>query len=200
MLCEGKGYVAPNPEDVRLTVGEVRYYEALAKAREQARRYAHSSRRWSNGLIQRPTLVGLVAEHVYAKFMNHHLGLSLTVDEADRPGGDGGVDFSPASVPVQVKGRNRRGDLLIRRETEDGRLVEFPWQVCVVVTWRDNGEGHLPELVATVDGWVTRATVLEGRFCSARVGDHMNLELSDRRLECPSSLVQFFRNRMEGRS
>lgn len=196
MMQEGKGEVAPTPIELKLWRQVIRHYENIANQREQKHRYKHDSRAWQRGLVKRPTLTGLIAEWGVATYLNHQLGLHppLSVDEAFRHGGDGGIDFRVFGLPIQVKGRRQRGGLLIRRQTEDGRILALPWWVCVFVTWIDAGEGQEPNLSLTLDGWVKRKTITNAPFVPARIGNHMNLELPEYKLEPMRNLVTLLEN------
>lgn len=197
MIREGFGKISPTPVDLRIEPQAFRHYERVAKAREDGHRYAHSSRVWQRGLIDRPTLTGLVAEWGFATWANLNFNLSLQPDEAFRKGGDSGIDFSVFGITIQVKGRRRSGDLLVRRETEDGRLLSLPWQICVVVTYEDAGcAAEVPNLWMTIDGWVSKNTLRnDGTFANARKGTHKNLEIPDEDLEQMTDLATFLESR-----
>lgn len=194
MLKEGTGKTCPLPVDWSITRGLLDYYANLAKSREG--KYAHSSRVWQKGLISRPTLTGFVAEWAFATWVNWAIGGRYQPDERPLAGGDNGIDFTICGIPIQVKGRGRCGDLLIRRETEDGRLIPYPWQICVVATWKDAGPDAEPNLRLTLDGWVSKNVLRnDGRFVEARRGNHMNLEIPDEELESMSDLITILTNK-----
>ncbi len=168
---------------------ELRWLRGLAVQREGRRGYQGSYTDWRRGIIKLPTLVGLVGEHALCLYLNKTLGLRLEVDVTDRPLGDGGVDLRPLGIPTQVKTRTRRLDVLLRRVTEDGRLLPLAWEICVSATW-EMRDGYEPEVV-TLDGWSKVSQVLDvSEFKRGYRGDWWNLEMGDECLEPMSDMVE----------
>lgn len=191
MEREGLGAVPPRPVEIYLPPAVIREMQQEALRRESARCYAGRSDLWGQGLIEHPTLRGLVGEWaLIVGFINPRLGLSLTVDMKDRPAGDGGCDVRVFRKIHQVKTRRRRGDVLIRRQTEGGRIVPIHWDNCISATWTPEVEGL--ENLITLDGWLARKWVLgSSEFKDARKGRHKNLEIADSKLQSMESLIEY---------
>lgn len=187
-----------------LTRGEKLHLQGLARHRESYRRYRDKQDLWQRGLVPHCVFLGLCGELAMCKFLNRRLGLSLDVDAEDRPRGDDGFDLHPLGLlRVQVKTRQRDyGSLLIRRETDGGRVVPIHWDVCVCATIaRDDEAGA----AVSLDGWVDRDDVIGLRrkfasFVAARRGDHMNLEVGDERLSSVADLATKIRTLRAQRS
>lgn len=143
-----------------------------------------------------------MGEEAFATYMTSRLsayGVRLEVDESDRPGGDDGIDFRIAGVPIQIKTRQKIGDLLIRRTDESGKLLCLPWDIAVVATWADRGDDDA-SLIVKLDGWASRRMLTQkGSFLPARRGDHFNLELPDKNLLSMANLVRYFKNHLTKR-
>lgn len=195
MHHEGRGTTAPTPARVSIARPVFRDLQALAAEREAARGYAARSSPWGRGLIGNPTLVGLMGEQACCLYLSARLRRGVDVDRRDRPRGDGGRDVEVFGVRVQVKCRRRRGDVLVRRQTREGRILALPWDVLVVSTW-EAPAGEAGDQVVTLDGWTTRGRLLGlGAFGPARRGDHMNIAVRDSDLEPMARLVAMLRNR-----
>jgi hypothetical protein len=196
MDIEGRGIVPPAP--IRVAVRMTRFFRfrELAARREAGHRYSHSSRAWARGFVARPMLIGLMGEEAFATFASLRLrkfGVRVEVDEKYRSGGDDGIDFRVAGVGIQVKTRQKSGDLLIRREDEGGQLLTLPWDIVVVATWVDTGDDDYC-LSVSLDGWVSKRQLIQnGDFQPARRGQHHNLELPDQFLNPMGSLVKVLR-------
>jgi hypothetical protein len=201
MIREGQGK-AP-PAQIAVTIPHHRYIHLrdLALQREQQRRYSSSSRVWCRGLCQRPTFTGLIGEEAFSQFINAKLakqGVRIAVDEQARANGDGGIDFTVLGVGIQLKTRQRREVVLVRRQDENGTLLPIVWQVLVSATWKDAGDEE-PNHTVFLDGWVSRKNLrVKGKFLPARRGDHMNLELPDEELDPMTRIVTYFQNRVKG--
>ena len=168
--------VAPRPVRVKLHPDEFRHLDGIARERDARRGYVFSDDDWRRGLTDRPTYLGLVGEYACARFLTKRLGFAVTINTDDAPRGDGGVDLLPVGVRIQVKTRTRRLDLLVKRQTPNGRILPFLWDVCVVTTWdRDEAEG-----IVTLDGFVTRDDLREfSTAAPGKRGPWVNDELPD---------------------
>lgn len=191
-LREGSGMVSPAPVTVELTPPELRWLKEVAVARERRRGYQLSYTTWKQGIISLPTFVGLVGEHALCLFLNRRLRLSLSVNADDMPGGDGDVDLLVHRVALQVKTRTCRRDVLVRRCTDDGRLLPLNWHACVSATWERRPDEE--PLTVFLDGWVRKSALLEqGHYALGRAGPWRNLELADVQLESMNDLVASLR-------
>lgn len=187
MQREGSPMTPPRSIEVYVPSGVLAEYQQAADRRREDRGYDSRSDQWGKGLVDDPIVCGLVGEYAAATVLNAaNLGLSLTVDLIDRPTGDGGQDFNIVGKTVQVKTRFKRGLLLIRRETENGRLLPINWHVCIFCTWTPEQKN-----LATVDGWIHEEQVGKLPFRPARKGKHMNLEGDDTWLESMISLYEY---------
>lgn len=208
MLREGSGMVAPRPVKVTLSSAQLRYLRALADDRDRRRNYGARPDRYGRGLAPHATLKGLVGEQAFANYANDALGLlpPLMVDEEDRPGGDGGVDFNLFGILIQVKTRTIRDAVLYRRETGGGRVLPIRWHVLVSASFYPPPPraGPLPSLSpdpfvgkqeVLLDGWLDRTAILDHSTAKgARVGSHRNLEFTDVYLEPMSDLLLHIQN------
>lgn len=160
----------------------------IARDREKRRRYSASENPWRRGIIQNPTLVGLVGEFALSLFLSNRLRERVEINTRDEPRGDGGVDLPVYGIPIQVKTRTNRNDILIRRETDNGFILPIRWEVCVSVTWTEG------DLVAMLDGWVRKSRMFEDAdFVRGRRGSWMNLELGDEFLEPMGELPRYLK-------
>lgn len=158
----------------------------LARHREAYRRYRERHDEWGCGLIPDAVLLGVFGECAVCKFYNARLGLRLDVDREDRDRGDEGYDVFPCDgLRTQVKTRKRDyGDLLIRRQTESGKVIPIHWDVCVCCTLESDLAEAGPITLA-LDGWVDDEDVVGKRYkfaklAPARRGTHLNLQVCDR--------------------
>ena len=176
-IQEGRGRVPPKPELVHINRGELEWLKEEADKRNAYRDYDRRSDVWGKGVVSNPTLTGMVGEFAFCRWFNGALSANppLEIDTSKREYGDGGVDFRPYGVSVQVKTREKYyGRMLIRREKGSGELLEFSWAACVQATWCPG------DLVVGMDGWSRREWVLRhGRFETARKGDWKNIVVED---------------------
>lgn len=189
MLVEGKGFVAPAPQDERLSKGTLAALEMEAKRRSEYRRYAQRADRWGVGFDPNAILRGLAGEQAFAQFVNRRLRTSLSVDCRLIRNGDGGRDFEAFGESIQVKCRGRRfGKNLIRVIDDKGRLRPMGFGVCCFALWQDNA---LSRSRVSLLGWVSADDARQyGRRVKSTRGDHHNIEISDEMLRPMSQLIE----------
>lgn len=193
MLIEGTGLIPPPVITERITRHDIESLRRAADAEESRRGYAHSHNGWRRGILANPTLVGKVGEFAFAQYMSRELKCELAVNNKDAPRGDGGIDFVIHGVRVQVKTRTRRTAVMIRRETEEGKILPIRWNVCVQCTYHEIDD----PCGVTLDGYTTKEAILDSEFMKGRRGDWKNLEVPDELLLPVSRLLESIRNRIE---
>lgn len=192
MMIEGIGAVIPERIEVRLSSRRIGELKELANRRERFRAYGSSTQTWKRGLTSSPTFRGLIGEEGCARWLSKALGLPITIDEEDRPSGDLCRDLVVFGRVIQIKCRARYYNaFLIRRQDDQGRIVPLAAvDYFVQVTWAYDGKsGRSSEVPVTIDGWLTRRDVADGRLAKARRGDHVNLEIPDSELRDPKDLA-----------
>lgn len=199
MDAEGRGTVPPSPIKIRLDESEVRLLLALARQRNNYRSYGAKSSRWKQGLhkcgehligigdVEKPVLpilIGMVGEYGASRYINAAMGRSVCeLDDVDRPRGDDGADLLPCGFRLQVKTRRTHSTNLIRRVSDQKRLVPINADAAIFCQWRGQ---------ATVEllGWQYAAAIRElGVFEKSHRADHWNLVLKDAALKPLGDLI-----------
>ena len=187
MQTEGIGREAPAAISVTFGVSErLALLDAARHIKSHRREWKGSG--WKGGLASgkrvpgvgiieqsvRPLFMGLGGEYATAIIINRRLPYPLLkVDCAIQPGGDGGIDFRPCGMTLQVKTRGRGPTSFVRRLTDRGRLTPLGYDALVFVEW-DMGT------TAYVLGWNWATQIQQrARFAPAKRGKHWNLEVDD---------------------
>ncbi len=179
--------VAPRPEKIFLTQDDLDFLAKTAEERDRRRGYSTRRDLWGQGFVASPTLVGLVGEFATAQYLTEGLGATVPINTDDAPAGDGGFDLVKFGARIEIKTRRWRGESLLRRETEAGRLVPINWDIFVSATW----EREAAPLVPTLDGWIFRRDFVEASgLVLGRAGPWNNLELTDVCLDPMPRLIE----------
>jgi hypothetical protein len=118
---EGLGRIAPTSVAIHLESSEVRLLRDEARRRVAYRNYRGAGKtHWQNGAIgnaEEAVAVGMLGELAFAKWAERCLHLATSIDLAERPFGDGGLDYQVGRYRVQVKTAKADYDYVLVRES-----------------------------------------------------------------------------------
>ena len=188
MLVEGRGRVAPKPERVKITRGELAYFQKTARIRAGFRRYGARGDEWGRGLAKPgdpvfPILAGLLGEFAVCAFLNSRLGTKIQPDTSLLVKGDGGRDLIVCGICIQVKTRVTAKTNLVRRIDGSKRLRGLDSGIFVFCQWR-SGNLHVDLL-----GWLDAQFIRHSAEMKRGRGDWWNLCLRDENLEPMARLI-----------
>lgn len=177
MEVEGKGRKPPQSVIVEITQSEVALCYEFAQRCSRLRAYAGAAG-WKGGLVSGMRLYGgIEADRTHAGLVIGKIGeiavcklSNVPADLALKDSGDGGKDLPLPSGSVQVK---------TSRKSFSSRMVREPVEHCdwfVFATWN----GTTPYV--SVNGYVSRATLLRADIKPSPVGKWMNREIDTSRL------------------
>lgn len=146
MLQEGKGWVAPNPINVELTLQERHQVYYLV----------------TNIVRNRPTyslenaLLGWLGHGAWAKYLLEQGGFQGVCDLNQYPGGDGGIDATIAGTTIQIKTR-RPGRRCTIPRIKNRKLTILPARIFAFAEGMPLVTEKAPPI--RLLGWVTNITL-----------------------------------------
>lgn len=188
MISEGKGEIIPAPVDVKLSAADLRTCE-IESLRRKGYRTDYQGTAWKAGLVGNGIFAGMLGETAVGLWLSLKLGYAVHVDFELRQWGDGGKDHEINGWRLQVKTRTKPyGSTLIRRISDNGRIMPLDWEFLVACEWTGGNVVHLL-------GWFTRDTSLSSTFGKSNAAGHFNIIVPDTKLEPMNRLPQMLKMR-----
>lgn len=191
-MVEGRGLVAPKPERIVMSRGDIEMIRRSAEQRKDYRNYESRRDRWGLGFIPDAVMCGMLGEHAVCAFANRRMGAHVSVDTALKPRGDGGKDLELFGQSIQVKTRITSSDNLVRRIDQSRRLRGLDCDLFVFCKIGDS----VPPTCVDLLGWIASDSVRRhGVHVRSRRASHWNLRVDDKFLEPMSRLPMQFETR-----
>jgi hypothetical protein len=204
MMAEGRGWIAPAKEPVKLTCGEAIFLAGKAKERAEWRGYG-SGGDWSRGLSRgreypgvgylgsevRAPFVGLLGEYAAQVWLNRRLGRDVAaIDLEFRLTGDQGCDFDLCGLKHEIKTRQSAlSPNRVRRATERCAIVPIRSSIYVFAEFTE------PYIVNLL-GWLWGKQVKKLAVVPAKCAGHANSEFGDEILWPMTRLIKELHRRM----
>lgn len=185
MRTEGTGLRPPAPVPIKFSRSDFAFLREQAIRRRNFRGYAKRADAWGRGFISDPVFVGMCGEQACCAYLNRRLGTDLKVDTVLRYKGDGGVDIMVFGMRLQVKTRAIGSRNLVRRVTEEKKVVPIPVHAFVFAQLLES-EGKVNLL-----GWLPATEATEhGRQVKSGKANFWNLEVDAKFLEPMKDLAE----------